>query len=473
MTAAVQPTAFKIRSYEISEVFDTPDLIQNLALYAARPDRRPHNSSIALTADGKESLLFLRVQATADFFTTNTTRMLDPPRVDIDLILDPYLWNVFPRSLGPTAAYIVVLATGGCMESMDEITDDDAQPIGNIATPNDNSTAMITTVPPRHPFYAMPSELIFDIVDLLPPEAFINLAFANYPLLSANGLAPALSRPRVAYITTNTRLPALFPLIRMPAEITLQIMRHLRPLDVMRFVVANYQDLARQGIAPPMTAEMISQLRIATTPQDSERESTEALLSANANNDASDPPAYSAEVRPPAYPALYCRTYTSPYLLVPAQQFQYEATFFTHVKIIFPEWSRMLVPPRTIHLGPAFMTSIEPVRLSYKCTFDALQLVLKAELEKREISTMVARGYHLVGRIKTVLKQRRSKAGWRARLGRRSTEPDVEVAVEVLVREDNWAKVLEGLSTQEIRGLELTVWTEVMPREWGIRGIWA
>ncbi|OQO00059.1 hypothetical protein B0A48_14262 [Cryoendolithus antarcticus] len=209
------------------------------------------------------------------------------------------------------------------------------------------------------------------------------------------------------------------------------------------------------------------------TPQDPEHESTDALLDANASSDASDPPDYTSEIRPPAYTALYCRTYTSPHLLVPAQQFQYEDTFFTHVKIIFPEWSRMLVPPRTIHLGPAFMTSIEPVRLSYKCTFDALQLVLKAELEKREISTMVARGYHLVGRIKTVVKQRRRKSGWRDRLGRRLAEPDVEVAVEVLVREDNWARVLEGLSTQEIRGLELTVWTEVMPREWGIRGIWA
>ncbi|KAK6436272.1 hypothetical protein LTR95_007532 [Oleoguttula sp. CCFEE 5521] len=149
------------------------------------------------------------------------------------------------------------------MESTDETSGDDAQPVDNTATPSDTTTPMTITLPPRHPFYAMPSELIFDIVDLLPPEAFINLAFANYPLLSANGLAPALSRPRVAYITTNTRLPALFPLIRMPAEITLQIMRHLRPLDVMRFVVANYQDLARQGIAPPMTAEMIAQLRVA------------------------------------------------------------------------------------------------------------------------------------------------------------------------------------------------------------------
>ena len=112
-----------------------------------------------------------------------------------------------------------------------------------------------------HPFYMLPSELILDITDYLAPESFINFAFANYPLLHAYGLAPALSPPRVKYITTQTHLPALFPLLRIPAEIMLHIMRHLKPIDIMRFVVANYQDLARQGIAPPLTTETIYRLR--------------------------------------------------------------------------------------------------------------------------------------------------------------------------------------------------------------------
>lgn len=115
----------------------------------------------------------------------------------------------------------------------------------------------------QHPFYALPAELILDIVDLLPPEAFINFAFANYPFLKNHGLAPALSQPRVSYITNQTQIPALFPLIRMPAEITLHIMRNLKPIDIMRFVVANYQDLARQGIAPPLTVETVGELKSA------------------------------------------------------------------------------------------------------------------------------------------------------------------------------------------------------------------
>ena len=114
-----------------------------------------------------------------------------------------------------------------------------------------------------HPFYGLPAELILDIIDYLPAEAFINFAFANYPLLHRHGLAPALSKPRVRYITQSTQLPTLFPLLRMPAEITLQIMRSLNPIDTMRFVVANYKDLERQGIAPALTEETVVQLKAA------------------------------------------------------------------------------------------------------------------------------------------------------------------------------------------------------------------
>jgi len=139
----------------------------------------------------------------------------------------------------------------------------DGTSAGSGESSNDYTTGTVTRPPPQHPFYSLPAELVLDIVDLLPPEAFINFAFANYPLLHAYGLAPALSRPRVVYITTQTQIPALFPLLRMPAEIMLHIMRHLKPIDIMRFAVANYQDLAGQGIAPPLTTETVKQLRSA------------------------------------------------------------------------------------------------------------------------------------------------------------------------------------------------------------------
>ena len=142
----------------------------------------------------------------------------------------------------------------------------------NAGPPADNASSSSSTTQrtqhgrPQHPFYTLPPELILDIVDLLPPEAFINFAFANYPLLHANGLAPALSRVRIDYLANNTRIPAMFPLFRMPAELILDIMSNLKPIDIMRFVLANYQDLARQGITPPLTADTLRQLRNAVRP---------------------------------------------------------------------------------------------------------------------------------------------------------------------------------------------------------------
>ena len=146
--------------------------------------------------------------------------------------------------------------------ALQRATRESEQPAQDIdSNVGDNQGLVQQQATPQHPFYRLPSELILDIVDLLPPEAFINFAFANYPLLHSYGLAPALSRPRVVYITTQTQIPALFPLLRLPPEIMLHVMRNLKPIDVMRFAVANYQDLTRQGIASPLSEQTIQQLR--------------------------------------------------------------------------------------------------------------------------------------------------------------------------------------------------------------------
>ncbi|CAG8102251.1 unnamed protein product [Penicillium salamii] len=61
------------------------------------------------TAPSSDSVLFLRVHAAADYFSTNQTLMRNVPPVAVDLILDPFLFNVFPRSLVPTAGWILVV----------------------------------------------------------------------------------------------------------------------------------------------------------------------------------------------------------------------------------------------------------------------------------------------------------------------------------------------------------------------------
>lgn len=90
-------------------MFDTPHLIESLAAFA---EQRSPSSSAAESAQDQTTggILFLKVDATADYFTTNKTLMIHPNPVDVDIILDPYLGNIFPASLVSTAVYLVVLA---------------------------------------------------------------------------------------------------------------------------------------------------------------------------------------------------------------------------------------------------------------------------------------------------------------------------------------------------------------------------
>lgn len=115
-----EPTSFDLDVFELATVWETPDLIQSLAEYAS--SRRPSSSSSEdqeprihqavsdETGERSSSALLLRVLAAADYFTDNAGLMVDPPPVLVDLILDPFIYNVLPRSLVPTVGYIVVVA---------------------------------------------------------------------------------------------------------------------------------------------------------------------------------------------------------------------------------------------------------------------------------------------------------------------------------------------------------------------------
>lgn len=105
-------------------MFETPELITSLAEYSASrqpgpvelEDQEPSISTPQQqskhTYDDVSSALFLQIQAAADYYTTNQTLMNNVPPVFVDIILDPYIGNVLPRSLVPTVAYITLLAIG-------------------------------------------------------------------------------------------------------------------------------------------------------------------------------------------------------------------------------------------------------------------------------------------------------------------------------------------------------------------------
>lgn len=119
LTNPQQPTAFKLATYELQTVFETPELISELSDYSwsrqsPEGDRRslPEStgSSGASKSDREASVLFLQILTAADYYTMNKTLMRNVPPVYVDIILDPFILNVLPRSLLPTVGYIIVVA---------------------------------------------------------------------------------------------------------------------------------------------------------------------------------------------------------------------------------------------------------------------------------------------------------------------------------------------------------------------------
>jgi hypothetical protein len=110
-----QPTEFHLETYTLPAVFEDPELITSLYNYSMT--RQPSSSSpppppppTPKDRQPSSSTLFLRVDAAADYFTTDRALMARPEPVLVDIILDPFVLNVLPRTLVPTVGYVVLVA---------------------------------------------------------------------------------------------------------------------------------------------------------------------------------------------------------------------------------------------------------------------------------------------------------------------------------------------------------------------------
>ncbi|KAK3683763.1 hypothetical protein B0T22DRAFT_260470 [Podospora appendiculata] len=126
--AATQPTSFTINTYTLDTVFETPDLITSLSGYSTPRQPSPqlsddqqtpriHHPTTTASGEKETSVLFLQIIAAADYFTSNATLMRDVSPVDVDIILDPFVLNVLPRSLVPTVVYILFVAAAAYLVS--------------------------------------------------------------------------------------------------------------------------------------------------------------------------------------------------------------------------------------------------------------------------------------------------------------------------------------------------------------------
>ncbi|KAI0852007.1 hypothetical protein F5Y00DRAFT_258964 [Daldinia vernicosa] len=116
--AATQPTEFRVATYELQTLLEVPELLSSLSKYSQfhrslDSDPGSQSRSIggaqALRYERKTSVLFLQILAAADYYTMNKTLMRDVPSVHVDIILDPFVFGLLPRSLLPTVGYIVVV----------------------------------------------------------------------------------------------------------------------------------------------------------------------------------------------------------------------------------------------------------------------------------------------------------------------------------------------------------------------------
>ena len=93
-----QPTSFTLATFTLSEAFETQSIITSLAVYSdSRQGYRSVIDNLEPSLQGPESasILFLRVQAAADYFTTNKTLMQNVPPVIVDISKSLYFVDLF------------------------------------------------------------------------------------------------------------------------------------------------------------------------------------------------------------------------------------------------------------------------------------------------------------------------------------------------------------------------------------------
>jgi hypothetical protein len=107
----------------MDEAFENPALLSSLTVFSNTRRELLDQLQIQQLEDRKQkpplsagavsqSLLFLRISTAADYYSLNTSLMKQVPPVFVDVILDGYIFNLFPKSLVLTAGYIVTLAVG-------------------------------------------------------------------------------------------------------------------------------------------------------------------------------------------------------------------------------------------------------------------------------------------------------------------------------------------------------------------------
>lgn len=85
LTAAQQPTDFWLDTYPIAHLLDTPPLLASLAHHRRHSTLDDKHPAEGLVPETTQSVLLLRIQAAASYYSANQTLMDHPPPVDVDI----------------------------------------------------------------------------------------------------------------------------------------------------------------------------------------------------------------------------------------------------------------------------------------------------------------------------------------------------------------------------------------------------
>lgn len=123
-----QPTSFTLSTYPLDAIIDDPSLLASISHFSSarlasvdvnnpkeivpqvpNSHHAPRHPLRRTQSRDSDSVLFLRIHAAADYFTIEQGLMESVPPVIADVILDPFLGNVFPKSLVPTACWGLIV----------------------------------------------------------------------------------------------------------------------------------------------------------------------------------------------------------------------------------------------------------------------------------------------------------------------------------------------------------------------------
>lgn len=106
------------------------------------------------------------------------------------------------------------------------------------------------------PIVRLPCEIILNIIKFLPPDSMVAFVLATYPIVQQHGLAPRMTKKMLQRLQNlENTVPLADIAWPLPAELTLQILEELPMDEILKFVLENYRLLSSSRIAPVVTRE--------------------------------------------------------------------------------------------------------------------------------------------------------------------------------------------------------------------------